>query len=544
MDLRRAFHGPVELSEDAKTPFVSGSSMLMSRDVAEALSADRDRVITANRYHYADDVAISRWVSESITTTSVEEMVGRLGGGNRPTRDNTFRTLAAEDFVDLRTVGLDAMEPVSGAVHYHFAVDRIEDMESFHLAHYVEALPSVRALRGADMTGDRAESDEDELIFVQIASYRDPELPLTIASALSLAARPELLRFGICFQYDEETRGDLDHLADDARLGVDAIHHGEAKGLGWARGRANQMYDGETFLLQIDSHTRFGQDWDRKLIEMLYSIDDPKPLLTVYPPAYYNRPDGTEELGDSGIQRVSLVRLNPDLTTAQLGEYAPDDSRPGKSRFLAGGFIFTQGSFVTEVPSDPQIYFLGEEISLAIRAYTHGFNLYYPNENVIWHLYERPGPKHWTDHADWNETNDESVRRLQALLVGDAESLGAFGLGTLRTRQSYEDYAAVDFAARLDRSRRTETIAFQREIELDTSEIEPRSDYEVWAFALLSEDDVELARADIYDATVLTGDTQTVSVEAMLPEEPAKYLLWPKIRDGDWCARVIAPLPA
>ena len=42
-------------------------------------------------------------------------------------------------------------------------------------------------------------------IFVQIASYRDPDLAATVASALDMAAEPDRLRFGICHQYDDRT---------------------------------------------------------------------------------------------------------------------------------------------------------------------------------------------------------------------------------------------------------------------------------------------------------------------------------------------------
>jgi hypothetical protein len=79
-------------------------------------------------------------------------------------------------------------------------------------------------------------------------------------------------------------------------------------------------------------------------------------------------------------------------------------------------------------------------------------------------------------------------------------------------------------------------------VELDTAEVETRDDYEVWVFALLAEDEVELTRVDIYDPAVLTGASQTVSVDAIVPEPPAKYLLWPKVRNGEWGPRIIRPL--
>jgi hypothetical protein len=208
---------------------------------------------------------------------------------------------------------------------------------------------------------------------VSIASYRDPELPLTLASALERAERPDRLRFGICNQYDDEARTDLDQFADDARFRIDAVSHKRSKGVGWARHRVARLFGDEEYVLQIDSHTRFAGSWDTQLIEMLDSIDDLKPLLTTYPPGYHKLPSGRDELEHvSGIQRVTLTHVNPDLAMVQESEPVIGATAPGKTGFLAAGLIFARGSFLRDVPVDPGIYFLGEEISVALRAYTHG----------------------------------------------------------------------------------------------------------------------------------------------------------------------------
>ena len=41
-------------------------------------------------------------------------------------------------------------------------------------------------------------------IFVQIAAYRDPDLPATLQNLIQRAAQPECLRFGICLQLAAE----------------------------------------------------------------------------------------------------------------------------------------------------------------------------------------------------------------------------------------------------------------------------------------------------------------------------------------------------
>ena len=41
-------------------------------------------------------------------------------------------------------------------------------------------------------------------IFIQIASYRDPELIHTIDNCIENSDNPENLNFGICWQHDEK----------------------------------------------------------------------------------------------------------------------------------------------------------------------------------------------------------------------------------------------------------------------------------------------------------------------------------------------------
>ena len=378
-------------------------------------------------------------------------------------------------------------------------------------------------------------------IFVHIASYRDPELPRTVASALERAAQPERLRFGVCWQFDGSTSTDLDPWTEDARFGIERVHWRASRGLGWARSRAQRFYAGENYLLQIDAHTRFADGWDTRLVDMLESIPADKPLLTTYPTAYNLRADGRDELlRNAPIQRLGLLRHNADLTTMLGGEVVAETSRPGTSRFLAGGFVFARGKFCTEVPADPDHDFSGEEISLAVRAYTHGWDFFYPNENLLWHLYRHEAPKRWDDNSESGRTHDHSIERLQTLLVGDASKLDPYGLGAERTRRDYERFAGLDFAARLARAA---TVKYRARVRLDTSAIEPRDDYSAWEFSLLASDGRELFRTDIVDTRVLDGRRRTVSVDLTLPSRPAKYVLRPRRHEGTWAPRVVRDMP-
>jgi hypothetical protein len=356
-------------------------------------------------------------------------------------------------------------------------------------------------------------------IFVQIASYRDAELRHTIDSCLKQARHPERLTFGICWQYDEVTFTDLDIYQTDSRFRIDQVYYRDSQGCCWARNRTNRLYQNEEYTLQIDAHSRFTKNWDNICIDMLESIDYNKPVLTTYP-APYSHVDGKEILHvDRGIQRLKVDKFRKNLTIRQSTIAVDDVISPGKSPLIAAGLIFTLGEFCREVEYDPEMYFLGEEISLAARAYTAGYNFYYPNKDLIWHFYQHKMPLHWTDHQNiQSESNSRAMGRLQALLLGNHGSLGCYGLGKSRTLKQFEEYVELDFQGRFNRQR--EPVRFCR-------------DYLYWIFCLLDDDDDELYRYDISDEDILFKRKDNLKVDAELIDKPSSYMLWPfSSKDG------------
>jgi hypothetical protein len=136
---------------------------------------------------------------------------------------------------------------------------------------------------------------------------------------------------------------------------------------------------------------------------------------------------------------------------------------PMRARFLSGGFVFADGLFVKEVPNDPAHFFSSEEISTAVRAYTHGYDLFHPHRVVIWHQYSRgSAPKVWEDHTPGRKAGGEipmtskeraiqSYNRTRTLLgmggsAEERESFDIFGLGKVRTLQQYEHFAGLSFS--------------------------------------------------------------------------------------------------
>jgi hypothetical protein len=302
---------------------------------------------------------------------------------------------------------------------------------------------------------------ENNLIFVQIASYRDPELVPTIKDCIAKAKYPERLTFGICWQHSEEDEWDnLDEFKNNSNFTILDVPWNESKGLCWARHTIQKLWKGEKYTLQIDSHHRFIENWDEELIEMMRLTGSEKPIITSYAGMY--KPEENKLLNADPYKMVGK-KFTPGGTILFYPESIPDYKtldKPIPARFVSGHFFFTYGIHCEEYKYDPNIYFAGDEISLSIRSYTLGYDLFHPHKLLIWHEYTREGrTKHWTDFDNknkkegkvdklWWEMDNESKRRLRHMLQEENYSdidLGEYGLGTVRTHKDYENYAGINF---------------------------------------------------------------------------------------------------
>ena len=86
---------------------------------------------------------------------------------------------------------------------------------------------------------------------------------------------------------------------------------------------------------------------------------------------------------------------------------------------------------------------------MSIRSYTHGYDLFLPDEIVAWHMHQdAPLRRHW-DHGDdvVREKNLIAFERLRCLAYSDnpedQKSLGRYGLGRQRSRADYERFAGM-----------------------------------------------------------------------------------------------------
>ena len=295
-------------------------------------------------------------------------------------------------------------------------------------------------------------------IFIQIASYRDPELLNTIKDCIEKSDNSQNLVFGLCWQHSKDDKWDnLDEYLDDPRFKIVDVDFNESKGACWARNSLQQQYDGEQYTFQLDSHHRFIEGWDTELINMLEGLIEKghkKPLLTSYISSY--NPENDPEGRVNVPWLMNFDRFIPEGAVFFLPATIPNWetlTEPVPARFYSAHFAFSLGSFVEEVPHDPEYYFHGEEISIAVRAYTHGYDLFHPHKIIAWHEYTRKGrTKQWDDDKTWGNKNSNSHLRNRKLFGMDGLEkdidFGIYDFGTERTLEDYERYSGVSFKKR------------------------------------------------------------------------------------------------
>jgi hypothetical protein len=301
---------------------------------------------------------------------------------------------------------------------------------------------------------------DKETILVHLPSYRDPEMVPTVKDALKNAKYPERVHFGICRQYKKEDGFDsLEEFVNDERFNIYEVDYTQAKGLAWARAQINdKLLTDQDYVLQLDSHHRFAQDWDETLIEMYKGLEEKghRPVIGGYLPLYtpFNDPAGrTMDVWQSQFRcfyPFHTIFIGPGLL-----EGWQDMTEPVRARFLSGHFCFARAEWAREVRHDPNIYFAGEEINLSVRSYTHGWDLFGLHKLVIWHSTmreERSGICKWDDDAkrgvDWTTKENEGRRRIRVLFGVEEDpniDFGVYGLGDKRTVHDYEKYAGVCF---------------------------------------------------------------------------------------------------
>ena len=411
-------------------------------------------------------------------------------------------------------------------------------------------------------------------IFVQIASYRDSQLLPTLRDLISKATNPSRLRFGICWQR-EETES-LEEFARNSRFRIIDINYRDARGACWARHQTQSLYEGEDYTLQIDSHHRFVLGWDDELLAMLELAGSRKPILTSYAPSF--DPSDTSGVFSQQPWALKFHRFTEEGVIFFLPDPINDWetlTAPLPARFFSAHFAFAHGAFCREVPYDPNYYFHGEEISMGVRAFTHGYDLFHPHRVILWHEYTRNyRPKHWDDHTvekgaatPWTTRNIETFGRNRVLFgMQDGNvDFGPYGFGSVRTLRDYERFAGINFRLRLvqpytyvngpppnpdvfsdDEQWFAQCLKdFWTCIRVPADAVEAGADYDFWYVGVHDEFGREIDRQDLglYDLLPVLAQRRIEFIYRYRAQLKAhSWTVWPHSRTRGWLEKITQPI--
>lgn len=194
----------------------------------------------------------------------------------------------------------------------------------------------------------------------------------------------------------------------------------------------NTLYENEDYYFQIDSHTTFERNWDEKLLNMIERfkiINKGEDLVISHYPMENNKiPDKISVIDKYYIEN-GKYKLKGEIVDKKLNT---------KQKFASANMLFMSKQVINKVAINAPWHFLfhGEEFFYSLRLYTYGYNIYAPDENIIYHNYYRKDqPKIWTDFKQKYEIKNEKASLKLRNTIQFENSKKWFG--TQRTKESF-----------------------------------------------------------------------------------------------------------
>lgn len=238
----------------------------------------------------------------------------------------------------------------------------------------------------------------NNLIFINIASFRDSDCCKTLYNLLHNSMNWKNLRICICQQ---NNINDIDCLYNinskyHSIIKVINVNYLDAKGPTKARYIVQQEYNGEEYYLQIDSHTRFKKNWDYILKNTINKLP-PKSCLTQYLPDFTKK----KLRGPLKVVNINII----DSFTRINSDYSSKCNNLFISNCWSACFSFSNGDICMDAPIDPYTpnLFFGEEFDITLRLYTRNWNFYSPNYNIAFTNFDRSYRKTIWNNINYNQ---------------------------------------------------------------------------------------------------------------------------------------------
>ena len=288
-------------------------------------------------------------------------------------------------------------------------------------------------------------------------------LAWTVKDAYENAKEKDNLVFGIVEQSNEEESFRYKTLPYSKQIRYVRVDPDQSRGCCWARSLGQTLWDNEDYYFQIDSHIGFDFGWDRLMHAAMTHLSEhhERPLITNMP---YSMQAEDDDIINNPIIKIKSPQEFANLTRVCLPVQKDDTFKDNyfvgvqcdyitKKHFVPGylvaaGCLFTLGKWAEEVPYDPYLFFEGEEQSVALRSWTHGYNIFHISPLMFYHYYISAYKKRfWDDglnrQTKWQDLNLRSLKRLEHIVTGD--NVGVYGLGNKRSLHDYIRFSGIDY---------------------------------------------------------------------------------------------------
>jgi len=236
-------------------------------------------------------------------------------------------------------------------------------------------------------------------IFIGIPVMHDLDIYYTLENCLKNADNPENIHFGVyAYIHTEAWRNkmiDLCEATPNMSLATVPLTY-ENLGIGKGRKGAGFFYQGQEYVMSIDSHTKFVEGWDTLLKKALNKLEGKKAILTGMAGWYKDDKwiEGREKLVYPRFdkEKRGYYWYNPGHSSVHVPEYTDTFDYDPNNDFAEcvlwnGNFSFSKYNFFADITDIP---FFPENWIQTIELRYLGYELFTPlfNQPSIGHLYQ------------------------------------------------------------------------------------------------------------------------------------------------------------
>jgi len=230
-------------------------------------------------------------------------------------------------------------------------------------------------------------------IFVSIPSIDDEELKYTVGYIFDNAKHPERVNVGISLI--AKKRKSVKELKEILKKypNVKAVTHKQkyndlsTLGVGFNRKRAENLYNGEDYFLQVDSHSFFETAWDSRIIDLFEEatreVGDNNIVLTCIPPIYGYSHEGNPLATGPTTRYPQYVRSElfvgsvPKWADIDIFEFTNKKFLPSPKANSA--MMFGNYKLAKDVGTKVGSMFYDEEFIYSVELFGRGMALVFPN---------------------------------------------------------------------------------------------------------------------------------------------------------------------